>query len=67
MIRLRCPRLLRAVDFFDSTVERGWDGIPEMEESIFLEADVDKHRLQPHLDIFDSAFVDRAQQCYARC
>ncbi len=54
------PALTRAVDFFDSTVERGWDGIPEMEESIFLEADVDKHRLQPHLDIFDSAFVDRA-------
>src|SRR5207245_6648805 len=54
------PALTRAVDFFDSTVERGWDGIPEMEESIFLEADVDKHRLQSHLDIFDSAFVDRA-------
>jgi hypothetical protein len=31
-----------------------------MEESVFLEADVDKHRLQAHLDIFDSAFVDRA-------
>jgi len=31
-----------------------------MEEGIFLEADVDEHRLQSHLDIFDSAFVDRA-------
>ena len=31
-----------------------------MEESIFLEADVNKHRLQSHLDVFDSAFKDRA-------
>src|SRR5207244_1306051 len=54
------PALTRAVDFFDSTVERGWDGIPKMEESIFLEADVDEHRLQSHLDILDSAFVYRA-------
>src|SRR5438477_3158374 len=54
------PALTRTVDFFDSTVERGRNSIPEMEESIFLEADVDEHRLQSHLDIFDSAFVDRA-------
>src|SRR5438045_8133846 len=52
--------LTRTVDFFDSTVERGRNGIPKMEESIFLEADVDEHRLQSHLDILDSAFVDRA-------
>src|SRR5205814_1902731 len=52
--------LTRAVDFIETTLERGWDGIPEMEQSIFLEADVDKHRLQPPRDIFYSAFAHQS-------
>ena len=31
-----------------------------MEKGVFLEADVDEHRLQPHLDVLDLAFVDAA-------
>jgi hypothetical protein len=31
-----------------------------MKERIFFEADVDKHRLQPHLDVFDFTLVDAA-------
>src|SRR2546430_14296080 len=54
------PAFTRTIDFFDAAVERGRNGIPEMKKSIFLEADVDKHRLQSHLDVFDSAFIDRA-------
>ena len=50
----------RAVDFLDSTVERGRNRVPKMEKSIFLEADVHKHRLQTHLDVFDSALVNAA-------
>ena len=29
-----------------------------MKERIFLEADVNKHRLQPHLDVSDLTLVD---------
>jgi hypothetical protein len=31
-----------------------------MKERIFLEADVDKHRLQSHLDVFDLTFENAA-------
>jgi hypothetical protein len=31
-----------------------------MEERVFLEADVDEHRLQPHLDVLDLPFVNAA-------
>ena len=54
------PPLLRPIDLFDAAVERGRDRVPEMEEGIFLEADVDEHRLQPHLDVLDSSLVDAA-------
>ena len=33
------------IDFLDATIERSWNRIPKMEESVFLEADVDEHRL----------------------
>ena len=52
--------LRRAVDFFDSAVERGGKCVPKVQERIFVEADVDEHRLQAHLDVLDPAFVDRA-------
>ena len=38
--------------------KRGRDRIPKMQKRIFFEADVDEHRLQPHLDVFDAAFVN---------
>ena len=50
----------RAIDLLDAAIERGGDCVPKMEKSIFLETDVDKHRLQSHLDVLDSAFKDRA-------
>ena len=31
-----------------------------MEKGILLEADVDEHRLQPHLDVLDLALVNAA-------
>ena len=34
--------------------------VPEMQERVFLEADVDKHRLQTHLDVLNFAFVNAA-------
>ena len=54
------PPVFRPIDFLDAAIERGRDRIPEMEERIFFEADVDEHRLQPHLDVLNFAFVDAA-------
>ena len=48
------------IDFLDPAVERGGNGVPKMKERVFFEADVDEHRLQPHLDVLDSALVDAA-------
>ena len=31
-----------------------------MERGVFLQADVDKHRLEAHLDVFDFALVNAA-------
>src|SRR4029453_17905553 len=39
------PLVRRPIDFFNSTIERGRNGIPKMKEGVFLEADVDEHRL----------------------
>ena len=46
------------IDFLDAAVERGGDGVPEMEERVLFEADVDEHRLQTHLDVLDATLVD---------
>ena len=53
-------RSLGPIDFLDAAVERGRNGVPEMEERIFLEADVHEHRLQARLDVFDLALVNAA-------
>src|SRR5436305_1532098 len=47
-----------AIDFFDPAIERSRNRVPEMQERIFLEADVDEHRLQSHLDVLDLTLVD---------
>src|SRR5207253_2502713 len=44
----------------DSAVERGRKRVPKMEKRVFVEADVDEHRLQTHLNVFDAAFVNAA-------
>ena len=56
----RFPRSGR-LDFLDPAIERGRDRVPEMEKGVFLQADVDKHRLQARLDVFDPAFVNAAR------
>ena len=48
-----------AIDLFDAAVQAG-KRIPEMKESVFLEADVDKHGLQTMFDVFDFSFEDTA-------
>src|SRR4029077_1961533 len=48
------------VDFFNPAIERGRKRIPEMQERVFIKADVDEHRLQTHLDVLDPAFVNAA-------
>ena len=57
LFRLAAPG---PIDFLNPAVERRRDRIPEMEERIFLEADVDEHRLQPHLDVLNFSLVDAA-------
>ncbi len=52
--------LVVAAHFLDAAVEGGRDGVPEMKEGVFLEADVDEHGLEALLDVFHAAFEDRA-------
>ena len=49
-----------SIDFFNTTIERSRNRVPEMKERIFLEADVNKHRLQAHLDVSDLTLVNAA-------
>ena len=49
-----------SVNLFDATVERCRNGVPKMKEGIFFKADVDEHRLQTHLDVFDFTLVNAA-------
>ena len=50
----------RPIDFFDAAVKGSGNGVPKMEKGVFLEADVDEHRLQPHFDVLDFALVNAA-------
>src|SRR6185437_8894795 len=54
------PLAPTAINFLNTAVERSRNCIPKMKERIFLEADVDEHRLQPHLDVFDFPLVNAA-------
>src|SRR5207247_7879048 len=54
------PLAPAAIDFLNATVERSRNCVPKVKERIFLEADVDKHRLQPHLDVFDFTLINAA-------
>ena len=48
------------LDRLDARVERGGDRVPVMEKGVFIEADVDEHRLEAGLEVLDLALVDAA-------
>src|SRR5262249_5970095 len=48
------------LDFFNPTVERSRDRIPEMKEGVLVEADVDEHCLETGFDVFDPSLEDTA-------
>src|SRR6266436_7450376 len=54
------PLVPPPIDFFNAAVKRSRNRIPKMKERVFLKADVNKHRLQTHLDVSDLALVDAA-------
>src|SRR4029453_15999732 len=47
------PLVRGPIDFFNSAVERGGNGIPKMKKGVFFEADIHEHRLQPNFDVLD--------------
>ena len=47
-----------AVDLLEAAIECSGDGIPEVEEGVLVEADVNEHGLEALLDIFDAALED---------
>ena len=49
-----------ALDLLDAAVERRRERVPEMQEGIFLEADVHEHRLEAVLDVLHAALEDAA-------
>ena len=50
----------RAADRLNPAIEGCGNGVPELEECIFLKAYVDKHCLDARLDVADFSFVDAA-------
>ena len=52
------PLVASPIDFFNAAVKRRRNRIPKMKECVFFEADVNKHRLQSHFDVFDFALVN---------
>ena len=53
-------RIAFALDLLQAGIERGGDGIPEMQEGILVEADIDEHGFKAGLDVFDAALEDAA-------
>ena len=47
-------------DFFESGIKCGGQGVPEVEECVFVLADIDEHGLQTGFDILDLSFEDAA-------
>jgi hypothetical protein len=50
----------------DATVEGLRERVPEVEEGVFLEADVDEHGLEAMLDILHAALEDAADNVAVR-
>src|SRR4029077_10004263 len=44
----------------NSAVEGSRYRVPKVQKRVLIEADVDKHRLQPHLDVLDFTLVNAA-------
>lgn len=49
-----------AFDFFQAGVQRGGQGVPEVEERVFFLADVHEHGLEARFYVFDAALEDAA-------
>ena len=49
-----------AIDGLNAAVEGGRDGVPELEEGIFLKSDVNEHGFDAGLDVADLAFKNAA-------
>ncbi len=49
-----------ALDFLKAAVQCCGDGIPEVEEGVFIQADIDEHGFEALLDVFHAAFEDAA-------
>ena len=54
------PFVRPPINFFDAAVERSRNRVPKMKECVFFEADVDKHRLQAHLNVSNLALENAA-------
>ncbi len=54
--------VMAAAHFFKTGFQRGGNGVPEMQEGIFLQADVHKHGFEALLDVLDAALEDAAHQ-----
>src|SRR5439155_4620603 len=54
------PLVPAPIDFFNAAVKRSWDRVPKMKECVFFEADVNKHRLQAHLDVSNLTLINAA-------
>ena len=59
-LALRLLLFALALDLLKPPVERGGDGVPEVQERILIEADVHEHGLESTLDVFDAAFENTA-------
>lgn len=51
-----------ALDDFDAAIEGAWNDVPVVEEGVFVEADVNEHRLETVFEIADAALVDAADE-----
>ena len=54
------PLVPPPIDFFNAAVKRSRNRVPKMKERVFFEADVNKHRLQAHLDVSNFTLVNAA-------
>ena len=51
-----------AIDFLQAGIQCGWNGVPEMQEGVFVEPDVDEHGFEALFDIADAAFENAANE-----
>ena len=54
------PGASLTLDLLQASVERSRDGVPEVKESVLVEADIHEHGLEAGLDVLDAAIEDAA-------